>query len=179
MGLHDGRINFGKWRTSEGVDPLNESNRQKAKRTSAPWSLIFAVLPGLCRLYGCCDDHGSGSSCPSTPESPGRWGGEECRAESYDRYGDYLSTQMVTNLTFGYGMFVSEFQAADGPTCSTFRLYADEPSVRNLPDVAQNWRWNEIEFVPYTEATQSQGASCANGSPREQARSGTRKARST
>jgi len=75
---------------------------------------------------------------------------------------------MVTNRTFGYGMFVCEFQAADGPTCSTFWLYANEPSVRNLPDVARNWRWNEIdfEFVPFTEATQSQYYTFDGGHPK-------------
>jgi len=104
-------------------------------------------------LNGCSDN--GGFTPPPPPPGPV---GASCYADSYVRYGDYLSAQMVSNRTFGYGMFVCEFQAADGPTCSTFWLYANEPSVRNLPDVAQNWRWNEIdfEFVPYTEATQSQ-----------------------
>jgi hypothetical protein len=86
---------------------------------------------------------------------------------SYARYGDYLSTQMVTNRTFGYGMFICEFRAADGPTCSTFWLYSNEPSVKNLPDVAQNWRWNEVdfEFVPHTKATQSQYYTFNGGLP--------------
>jgi len=113
---------------------------------------IVWVLCALFMLNGCSDNGGS-----MTPPSPGPVGAS-CYADSYVRYGDYLSSQMVSNRTFGYGMFVCEFQAADGPTCSTFWLYANEPSVRNLPDVAQNWRWNEIdfEFVPFTEATQSQ-----------------------
>lgn len=122
------------------------------------WMKILWVLCVLFMLNGCSKDNGGVSgTLPPPDEPPVTVGGSSCAA-SYVRYGDFLSTQMVTNRTFGYGMFISEFQAADGPTCSTFWLYANEPSVRNLPGVAQNWRWNEIdfEFVPYTEATQSQ-----------------------
>jgi hypothetical protein len=111
-------------------------------------------------LNGCNDDQDS--------ETTDLLPGEESCVAGYARYGDYLSTQMVTNRAFGYGLYVCEFQAAKGPTCSTFWLYANEPSVRNLPEVAQNWRWNEIdfEFVPYTQATQSQYYTFAGGLPK-------------
>src|SRR3990167_715699 len=73
------------------------------------------------------------------------------------RYGDYLSAQMKSTRKFGYGMFVVKMKAADGPTCSTFWLYSDAPAPGAAPEIAQLWRWNEfdVEFVPYTQATQN------------------------
>lgn len=75
----------------------------------------------------------------------------------YARYGDYLSAQMKSLRKFGYGMFVAKMQAADGPVCSTFWLYADAPAPGCMPEIAQLWRWNEFdyEFVPYTRAHQN------------------------
>ncbi len=75
----------------------------------------------------------------------------------YARYGDFLSSQMKSLRKFGYGMFVAKMQAADGPTCSTFWLYADAPAPGCMPEIAQLWRWNEFdfEFVPYTRAHQN------------------------
>ncbi len=73
------------------------------------------------------------------------------------RYGDYLSCQMKSLRKFGYGMYVTKMQAADGPVCSTFWLYADAPAPGCMPEIAQLWRWNEFdfEFVPYTMAPQN------------------------
>ncbi|HVX41072.1 MAG TPA: hypothetical protein VHB25_16010, partial [Gemmatimonadaceae bacterium] len=76
---------------------------------------------------------------------------------SFARYGDYLSAQMQSNRSFGYGIFICTMRPAKGPVCSTFWLYSNEPSPVQSPDVAQNWRWNEVdfEFVPETQATQA------------------------
>lgn len=78
-------------------------------------------------------------------------------APSFARLGDYLSAQMQSNRSFGYGLFVCRMQAATGPVCSTFWLYADQPSPTYAPDIAQLWNWNEIdfEFVPETRAEQA------------------------
>lgn len=75
----------------------------------------------------------------------------------YVRMGDFLSTQMQSNRSFGYGLFICRMQAAKGPVCSTFWLYSNCPSPAQTPDVAQNWNWNEVdfEFVPYTQAPQA------------------------
>jgi len=162
---HNERTTPRKGQAADGTGRTGGNTRRSGKGLSAPLHLLLVFLLTLGLLCGCGDDNGGSAA---GPEQPGDWGGEDCTALSYARYGDYLSTQMVTNRTFGYGLYVCEFQAADGPTCSTFWLYADEPSVRNLPDTAQNWRWNEIdfEFVPFTEATQSQYYTFAGGLPR-------------
>ena len=78
-------------------------------------------------------------------------------APSFARLGDYLSAQMQSNRSFGYGLFVCRMQAAPGPVCSTFWLYANQPSPTYAPDIAQLWNWNEIdfEFVPHTRAEQA------------------------
>ncbi|NCC24890.1 MAG: hypothetical protein EOM25_06790, partial [Deltaproteobacteria bacterium] len=134
----------------------------KYPKIMAQWSLR-AILVSLALasilLSSGCNEQSSSSSFGLEEEA--------CPLPKYDRYGDYLSAQMVTNRSFGYGMFVCEFQAADAPVCSTFWLYANEPATKNLPDVAQNWRWNEIdfEFVPYTQATQSQYYTFNGGLP--------------
>ena len=76
---------------------------------------------------------------------------------AFARLGDYLSAQMQSNRSFGYGLFVCRMQAAPGPVCSTFWLYANQPSPTYAPDIAQLWNWNEIdfEFVPETRAEQA------------------------
>lgn len=85
----------------------------------------------------------------------------------FARMGDYLSAQMQSNRSFGYGLFVCRMQAAPGPVCSTFWLYSNCPSPAQAPDTAQNWNWNEVdfEFVPYTQAAQAAYATFAGGLP--------------
>jgi hypothetical protein len=75
----------------------------------------------------------------------------------FARYGDYLSAQMKSLRKFGYGIYITKMQAADGPVCSTFWLYSDAPAPGAMPEIAQMWRWNEFdfEFVPYTQADQN------------------------
>ncbi|MGJ5065947.1 hypothetical protein [Bradyrhizobium oligotrophicum] len=88
--------------------------------------------------------------------------------DNYSRYGDYLSAQMQSNRSFGYGLFICRMQAAPGPVCSAFWLYSNAPSAAQSPDVAQNWNWNEVdfEFVPFTQATQAAYATFAGGLPK-------------
>ncbi|MFC3677411.1 hypothetical protein [Ferrovibrio xuzhouensis] len=76
---------------------------------------------------------------------------------SYVRMGDFLSTQMQSNRSFGYGLFICRMRAAKGPVCSTFWLYSNCPSPAQASNTAQNWNWNEVdfEFVPYTQAPQA------------------------
>ena len=78
-------------------------------------------------------------------------------AWQYARNGDFISAKLKSAKKFGYGMFVCEMQAAMGPVCSTFWLYADAPAPGCMPEIAQMWRWNEFdwEFVPYTQTTQN------------------------
>lgn len=75
----------------------------------------------------------------------------------FARYGDFLSAQIKSLRKFGYGIFITRMQAADGPVCSTFWLYSDAPAPGAMPEIRQMWRWNEFdfEFVPYTQATQN------------------------
>src|SRR6185295_6293567 len=78
-------------------------------------------------------------------------------SNSYARAGDYTVAQMQSVSTYGYVMYICTFQPALGPVVSSFWLYSNQPAPAFLPDAAQNWRWNEIDFewVPFTETSQS------------------------
>ncbi len=78
--------------------------------------------------------------------------------KEYSRYGDFKSAQLRSTTTHGYGLYIAEMQMSPSRSVSTFWLYANSPSANYMQDVAQLWRWNEIdfEFVPYTESTQAE-----------------------
>ena len=101
-------------------------------------------------LTACSSDDSGTQTEVETELTAGSW-------SAYARYGDFLSAQMKSLRKFGYGIYITKMQAADGPVCSTFWLYADAPAPGAMPEIKQLWRWNEFdfEFVPYTQATQN------------------------
>jgi len=114
------------------------------------WFVRYALFFCLYVLSGCSS---GGSDVPANVDvqlTSGDW-------SRYARYGDFLSAQMKSLRKFGYGIYITKMQAADGPVCSTFWLYADAPAPGAMPEIKQMWRWNEFdfEFVPYTQATQN------------------------
>ncbi|WOO43442.1 hypothetical protein [Rubellicoccus peritrichatus] len=84
--------------------------------------------------------------------------GDQDTPYTYSRYGDFKSAQLRSTSTHGYGLYAVEMQMSYSQSVSTFWLYGDRPSTIYMEDVAQLWRWNEIdfEFVPFTESKQAE-----------------------